>query len=321
MNETSSKFVDSFATEKLLNEKLSKVSHSPLNSLFKDDTISFEDIGNLSFDKSNVEELMSKEGITAFSMPSYCSSNRYIENDRVYFYYYPAANPKCNMLLLHGLFDDNMANYMYFIKQLNTLNVNVFFMLLPYHFERKPCHSSFSGEYFFSADIYRTCNAIAQTMYDIEASYMFIKSLNSLETVLTGFSMGGCMAYKYFVLKKQTVKTFLFNPVTEISTLVLDNPLLTTIGRDIINSGFDIDEYTKMIQKLDPCHSIDYQIDNNMIAVAYSIYDQIISENKYKTFIKKTGITSVTVYSAGHLNVLRVPRLAVDIVDFLIKGI
>ena len=44
MNETSSKYVDSFATEKLINEKLSKVSHSPMDSLFKDDIISFEDI-------------------------------------------------------------------------------------------------------------------------------------------------------------------------------------------------------------------------------------------------------------------------------------
>jgi len=264
---------------------------------------------------------VSKEGITAFSMPSYLSSRRYIENDRIYLYYYPAANPKYNMLLLHGLFDDNMANYVYFIKQLNNLNVNVFFMLLPYHFERKPHHSSFSGEYFFSADIYRTCNAIAKTMYDIEASYMFIESLNSLETILTGFSMGGCMAFKYFILKGQAVKTFLFNPVTELSTLVLDNPLLTTIGRDIINSGFDMNEYTKMLQKLDPCHNIDYQTDNNMIAVVYSVYDQIISEIKYKRFIEKTGITNVNVYSAGHLNVLRVPRLAADIVDFLTKGI
>jgi len=158
-------------------------------------------------------------------------------------------------------------------------------------------------------------------MYDIEVSYMFIKSFDPLETVLTGFSMGGCMAYKYFVLKGQTVKTFLFNPVTELSTLVLDNPLLTTIGKDIINSGFDMDEYTKMLQELDPCHSIDYQTDNNMIAVVYSIYDQIISEKKYKRFIEKTGINNVNVYSAGHLNVLRVPRLAVDIVDFLTKGI
>ena len=94
MNETSSKYVDSFATEKLINEKLSKVSHSPMDSLFKDDIISFEDMGNLSLDRSTVEEQVSKEGITVFSMPSYCSSGRYIENDRIYLYYYPAANPK-----------------------------------------------------------------------------------------------------------------------------------------------------------------------------------------------------------------------------------
>ncbi|KNY26965.1 hypothetical protein [Pseudobacteroides cellulosolvens] len=316
MNETSSKFVDSFAVEKLINEKLLKVSHSPLNSLFKNSNISFEDLDHLSFDKSKAEKLVNRDGITSFCMPSYCKSNHYVENDKVYVYYFPAENPKSNILLLHGLFDDNMANYMYLIKQLNIFNVNVFIMLLPYHFERKPYQSSFSGEYFFSADIYRLCNAISQSMFDIEASLSFIKAFNGLETTLTGFSMGGCMAFKYYILKRQTVKTFLFNPVTELSRLVLDNPLLITIGRDILNSGFDMGKYTRMLEELDPCENIDYQIDNSMISVAYSIYDQIISENKYKTFIRKTGIRNVSVYSAGHLNVLRVPRLATDIIDF-----
>jgi predicted esterase len=316
MNEMSSKFVDSFAVEKLINEKLSKVSHSPLNSLFKYNSISFEELENRSFHNSKVEKLVNKSGISVFSMPSYYNSSIYEENDKVYIYHYPANEPKCNVLLLHGLFDDNMANYMYLIKQLNTLNINVFFMLLPYHFERMPAESYFSGEYFFSADVYRTCNAIKQSVFDIEASMQFIESLDGLKTILTGFSMGGCMAFKYFLLKKQTVKTFLFNPVTDLTRLVLDNQLLVTIGRDILKSGFDMEEYTKLLAALDPCENANFNLNNKNIAMAYSLYDQIIEENKYKKFLVKTGIRNVFVYSAGHLNVLRVPRLAKDIINF-----
>ncbi len=317
MNEASSKFVDTLALEKLLNEKLSKVSHSPSNSVFVFQDMPLEDLELFSLDLAEVKSINDKNGLSCFTLPSFFKSSHYEENNRIYLHHHPAKTPESNILLMHGLFDDNIVNYNFLIKLLNELNINVFFMELPYHFSRKPDASLFSGEYFFSADVYRSRNAFKQAIYDVEASMQFINSHNVLPTMITGFSMGGCIAFRYHLLKKQAVKTFLINPVTDLTRLVWDNPLLVYVKRDMLDSGFELSEYERIYKELDPCDNLYLGFDEDKVAMVYSMYDQIVTGNK--TYIEKTGIKNVLPYSSGHLNILRVPRLSRDISDF-IKG-
>ncbi|HEY9061760.1 MAG TPA: alpha/beta hydrolase [Pseudobacteroides sp.] len=317
MNEASSKFVDKLAMEKLISEKLAKVRHSPDDSFFKKDEISLNCIDDLQLEKSQIKLVDIVNGISHFQIPSFYKQPHYLENNLINIYYYPSDNPQCNILLLHGLFDDNMANYLFLIKQLNELNFNIYFMVLPYHFERRPEGSFFGGEYFFSADLFRTRNAFKQTVLDIEASMQFIGYHNSMPKRILGFSMGGCAAFRYYLLKKSLIKTFLLNPVTEFKKLAWDNNLLLTVGRDLDESLMSRDEVLKILAEIDPCENIgpDFKVDN--LTMVYSIYDQVIEKVKYDAFINKIGIKNAIEYSSGHLNVLRVPRLSRDIFKFL----
>jgi predicted alpha/beta hydrolase family esterase len=318
MNEASSKFVDNLALERLINDKVSKVRHSPLNSMFIPEEKPFHNIEKLHLDISVVSG--KENGNTRwFEIPSFENASPYPENNTIYLYNYPAAVPDGNILLLHGLFDENMFNCAYLIRLLNELNFNVFYMVMPYHFQRRPAASLFSGEYFFSADIYRTQNAFKQAVFDVEASLQFIKHHNPLPVILAGFSMGGCVSFRYYLLKKQTIGTFLLNPVTDLSRIIWDNPLLVTVGRDLLNSGFDLNRCAAIFRELDPCENLDPDLEPRNIAVVHSIYDQIIEEPKFKRFIERTGIQNVHSYHAGHLNILRVPKLATDIRHFFKK--
>ena len=56
------------------------------------------------------------------------------------------------------------------------------------------------------------------------------------------------------------------------------------------------------------------------VALLYSIYDQLIEEKKYKAFIEKTNVKNVNIYHAGHLNILRVPKLSKDIYNFFMEA-
>lgn len=317
MNDASSRFVDRLATEKLINEKLSKVRHSSDNSLFVSETVSFDDMDKFVLEKSQIEVVDNSNGVSHYIIPSFCRKHFYLENNYIHIYYYPSDSPKYNILLLHGLFDDNMANYMFLIKQLNELNINIYLMVLPYHFDRKPIESFFGGEYFFSADIYRTRNAFKQTVLDIEASMQFIGFHNNMSKGLLGFSMGGCAAFRYYLLKNYAVRTFLLNPVTELKGLAWDTHLLKSIGKDIDESLIHKNEVLKILTDIDPCENMKTSFNADNLAMAYSIYDQIIEKNKYDSFIAKIRLKNTTEYLAGHLNVLRVPRLSRDIYKFM----
>ncbi len=316
MNEASSKFVDNLAIDKLLNEKLKKVNHSPEHSLFvpaeglftnKKYSLNF---GKVSYSKKSASR-------TCFEIPSFEKSAYYSENNTIYLHYYPAQNPDYNILFVHGLFDENMLNYEYLIKLLNELKFNVYFMIMPYHFERKPETSLFSGEYFFSGDLFRTQNAFKQAVLDIEACFQFIGNESNLPNILMGFSMGGCVSLRHHVLNKQETPTFLINPLTNLSSVIWDSPLLVTIGRDLKKIGLDMEKCEKFFVEMDPCKNLGENFSGEKIAMVYSNYDQIIEENKYRNFIEIAGIKNAQAYNAGHLNILRVPKLAKDVYDFV----
>jgi predicted alpha/beta hydrolase family esterase len=315
MNEASSKFVDNLALEKLLNEKITKVSHSPENSQFAFEENLFEHLGDGLLDMGAVQK---KENGNQgwFEIPSFVASSGTPENNTIYLYTYPAADADGNILLLHGLFDDNMFNYAYLIRLFNELRLNVFLMIHPYHFQRKPAASLFSGEYFFSADIYRTQHAIKQAIFDVDACLQLIRNLNPLPAMLAGFSMGGTISFRYYQLKKPMVKAFLINPVTDLSRVIWDNPLFVTVDQDLQKSGFRPEDCIPVFKELDPCENLKPGVPLHNLAVVFSIYDQIIEMRKNQLFIERSGLQNAHAYHAGHLNILRVPKLAMDIRHF-----
>lgn len=268
---------------------------------------------------SKVKFVEGDKNLKRFEIPSFIKTKVYTENDTIYLYYHPAENPACNILLLHGLYDDNMINYTFLIKLLNELKFNVFFMELPYHFNRKPEDSAFSGEYFVSADLLRSRNAFTQSLYDIEASRKLINNINTLPCLLVGFSMGGCISFRYHILRDSFIGTFLINPVTDMLSLIWENPLLIRVRKDLEDHGFGKERVAEVFKILDPCENISFASNVDNIAIVYSLYDQIIGMEKNTIFIEKVkyaGLKKIFEYHAGHLNILRVPRLSNDIYDF-----
>lgn len=321
MNETSSKLVDRLAMGKLIKERLAKVSHSPYNSLFNHNDILFSDLENCRLNLAEVELSSTDNGLEYFSFVSYFNSLEYKENNIVYIYKHTVENAEGNILFVHGLFDDNMSNYP-FIKMLNNLNFNVFFMVLPYHYNRKPESSMFSGEFFLSADIHRSIVAFKQAVFDVEYSLQLIKSINELPTIITGFSMGGGVVFRHSVLKKQPTKVFLISPISNLPKLIWDSPLLSsTIGQTLTQSGFDMNYYEKICKEVNPCDNLNQEFDNRKVAAVYPLYDQLIDAENYNTFIEKTKVTNIIPYLSGHIEILKIPRLAADICNYFKKPI
>lgn len=316
MNEASSKFVDNLATEKLIKDKLMKVRHSMTNSDFIHQNIMLKDAIK-EFDTIRIEE-GEKLQKKYYIIPSGIMLPFYEENNNIYLYYHPCNNPSCNILITHGLYDDNMGNYDFLIKLLNDLNFDVYFMTLPYHFDRTPKSSKFSGEYYLSADLYRSANGFKQAVSDLDASLKFISKRNSLPQIVCGFSMGGCVLLRYYILKNGELNAFLINPVVNLSVLMRENPLFAFIRRDLEDFG-DFEIIKKIFKELDPEANLNNCKNYSRLGIAYGVYDQVISEESYEKFVKDTECENVFSYMSGHLNILRVPKLSKDIMVYYEK--
>lgn len=316
MNEASSKFVDQFALEKLLHEKLLKVHHSPLSSSFKKEESFFSDFNRAEFDTSKMTSFQSGPAYQVVKAPSPLMTEDHPENNEIYLHFHPADEGVGNILFVHGLFDDNITNYNYLIQLLNEAGFNVFLFVLPYHYQRKPKESLFSGEFFWSADLFRSQHAAKQAVYDLKFAVRMVRHLSTLPTIVTGFSMGGNVSLRYFLLEEMADGLFLINPVTRLSQLIWESPLLCSVQKDLESAGYDLEKAEQYFQALDPVQNIGCRPFKKPVAMGFSIYDQIISQKMYQDFIAKFDFARVIPYNTGHLNILRVPKLASDISQY-----
>jgi pimeloyl-ACP methyl ester carboxylesterase len=316
MNESSSKFVDQFALEKLLNEKLSKVHHSPFDSYFCEDKSFFNGFKSVAFDAAGITFIQDDLSHRVIKIASPVIADPYPENNIIYLHFHPAAEARGNILLVHGLFDDNMLNYNFLFQLLKEAGFNIFLLELPYHYQRKPAESLFSGEFFWSADLFRSQHAAKQAVFDLQIAVALVKHLIPLPTMLAGYSMGGCVSLRYYQLENCVDALFLINPVTRLSQLIWESPLLCSVQNDLENAGFNLDRAQSFFQVLDPVNNISSNLSKQPVAIGYSIYDQVIEEQMYIRFIDQFKFKTVFSYHAGHLNILRVPKLSNDMVQF-----
>ena len=311
MNEESSKFVDKLALEKLLTEKLELVHHYPSG------TIDFQKpfFDNFDHIKQTTNTNILKRDF-GFSFLSPISSG-YAENETCSVYAFETTNATHSIVFQHGIFEDNRAIYNFLIKNLNILGINVYLSTMPYHYERKPADSLFSGEFFWSADVTRTRSAFVQGIYDLYTLYQIIRNKNQHSVILTGFSMGATLCLLLSTIIQELDGIVAINPAVSLSEIVWESPLCKTIKQDFITSGYTLEQIKNVYKSFEPAclNSIKYSSDRLMIC--YGIYDQVTSPSQYNILVKKWDIQYINNYKAAHLNILREPKLARDINNFI----
>ncbi|HDR7494137.1 TPA: alpha/beta hydrolase family protein [Bacillus cereus] len=97
-----------------------------------------------------------------------------------------------HVIFVHGWrMDSNERVKNIFHDQMKDLGWNMYYFTLPYHFEREPENSLYSGEYMVSANIERTVQASRQAVVDLRALIHWIKVNKGGPVILIGISLGG----------------------------------------------------------------------------------------------------------------------------------
>jgi len=102
---------------------------------------------------------------------------------------------------------------------------------------------------------------------------------------LSGLAWEGAYLFRYHMLRDSFKGTFLINPVTDMLLLVWDNPLLVKVKKDLEDSGVGKEQVMDVFRIIDPCENINTRFNTDNIAVVYSIYDQIVGEEKERNIL------------------------------------
>lgn len=316
MNEASSRFVDNLVMEKLVSEKLKQVHHVPTAD---SDELYSKIFDDPHFFNNRTIEIQEQNNHTIrFSSPI---KSEYEENNDVTVKIHSTNQDKLtgSIILVHGLFEENREIYNFLINNLNTFGYNIYQTTLPFHYERKPASSLFGGEYFWSANVQRSRNAFKQGVAENYLLYKHLKSETNKPVHFVSFSMGGGVTMSMQSVVDDLDKVFLMNPTCSLSAIVWDSPLCQTIKEDLLNYGWDLDKIVEVYSHFDPATLLRSKTLTNT-AIAYGVYDMITTIDQYTELVKKIQFGQSGQYQSGHLNLLRVPKLASDINLFFNKN-
>ncbi len=311
MNESFSKYVDQLVLQKLISQ-LSKVHHFPnkLEALQKFQ--GFDSVPPLP--QPIIKEI--EKNRKTISFPSFLKTE-YPENDYCWLEAFLSPNSVGTILFIHGLYEDNLDLYKSIISVLHQQNFNFYLYKLPFHYERKPKESKFSGEFLWSGDFYRSAIGFLQSLYDLYQIYHYIKSLHSNEKVmLVSFSMGGAIGLLFSGFYPQVDGVAILNPACKLADIVFENPLCSSIKEDILQSNYTLSMIEQFYNSYDPFYFSSSTISRDKILMVFGIYDQIFNYKYYNMLAEEWKLKHILKYNAGHINLLKIPKLGIDIGNF-----
>lgn len=316
MEEASSKFVDTIATRKLLESKLTLVQHrSPAGVPLGETGLGDPAAWPLLPETAQRERTAAGEEVR---FPSHFRSGA-AENDTVVIRRFRREGASREVLLLHGLYEENWQIYSFLIMLLQEEGVDVALLVLPYHYDRQPAGSAFSGEYFWSGDVPRSARAFRQATCDLVQAWHLLRREAGRPVGLAGFSMGGGVALTASTLFPFDA-VFAINPVCNIPDLVWRRPLFATVRADLEAQGLAMTDVDRYYHDYDPLNRLPAATPARRIAIAVGEYDQINDPLNYERLRQRWQPGGRFDYRAGHLNILRVPKLAGDIAAWCRSG-
>lgn len=85
----------------------------------------------------------------------------------------------------------------------------------------------------------------------------------------------------------------------------------------MIQNGYELQDVLNIMQVFEPISNPKRKNMGKNLALAIGEYDQIVDAKDYEKFSEEFQPRDVFSYHCGHLNILRVPKLAEDIRNML----
>ncbi len=229
-----------------------------------------------------------------------------------------------NIIFVHGWRQDSFDRLKkIFHDRMGNLGWNMYYFTLPYHFQREPEKSLYSGEYMISANIPRTLISVRQSIVDLRALIKWIKDNKKGPVVVIGISLGGFITNLVATLESQIdalVSIFYSN---RLSYSIWNTSPGKFIREDLEHHGVNYNDLIKYWRITEPSEGIP-KINKDNILLISAKYDQYVHIEDADYLWESWGKPTRYVYNCGHAGiVLNRKKIATDTLLFLqnkIKG-
>lgn len=229
-----------------------------------------------------------------------------------------ASNDNINIIFVHGWRADNLNRLgKVFLESFIERSYNIYNYVLPFHMERSPETSLYSGEYFVSADVIRTLKSEQQAVSDIRDLINFIKTQKKGKIIIIGLSLGGITTNLLSEVEENIDVLISLFYANDLSYTIYQTDAGKYIKKDFTRNKFDYSLLKKSWEVINPSLRKPI-IDLNNIMIVSGKYDKYVINKDTDVLWKNWGKPKRYMYSCGHSGiVISKNKIKRDVLEFI----
>lgn len=223
-----------------------------------------------------------------------------------------------NIILIHGWRASKLNRLEYvFLDRFIEKRYNMYRYILPFHMDRCPDTSLYSGEYFFSANVNRTLKSVQQSVSDIRALIRYIKEKRDGKIIIIGLSLGGLIANLLCQVEENIDMLISLFYANDLSFTAFETTAGKFIKEDFIKNNFDMNKLRECWSIINPSLTKPL-IARDKILLVSGIYDKYVLKEDTDQLWIQWGKPTRYIYRCGHSGiVLYKNRIKDDILKFI----
>ncbi|WP_336974568.1 alpha/beta hydrolase [Bacillus thuringiensis] len=227
-----------------------------------------------------------------------------------------------NVILVHGWRMDSTNKLKNIFQQkMVDLGWNMYYFSMPYHFDREPEASLYSGEYMISANVERTVEASQQAVADLRALIHWIKENKKGPVILIGISLGGFITNLTTLVEPQIDVLVSIFYANRLSYSIWKTNPGKYIKKDLQEHGVTYEDLINHWKITDPSQSVPVMNKDNILLISAK-NDQYVHIEDTDYLWEAWEKPARYVYNGGHAGiVLNRNKIATDTIQFIRKRI
>ncbi|MFB2350346.1 alpha/beta hydrolase [Priestia megaterium] len=207
---------------------------------------------------------------------------------------------KPNVIFVHGwrMKGFDRVKKIFHDSIMNNLGWNMYYYTLPYHLERQPEASLYSGEFMVSANINRTVESTRQAIVDLRALIQWMKNNKQGPVIIIGVSLGGFISNLVATLESEIdalVSIFYSN---RLSYSIWNTIPGKYIRRDLESHGVNYNDLVKYWELVEPNQALP-KINKENILLISAKHDQYVHIQDADLLWESWGKPTRYVYNCG----------------------
>ena len=218
------------------------------------------------------------------------------------------GRPRTTLLFLHSWMApvsraEDLLLLPYFARK---LDVDILSLHLPYHGRRKPEESAFHGEYFWTADLVRTFEALRQSIFDARSLIAWLRQQQGDQPApigVMGVSLGGMVALGLACFEPTLDFAIPVSAHLDLAGVLADAALLVPMRKDLARHGWgpeDVHAYTHSLV-LNEALPV---VPKERLLFVVGRYDRILHTDRTVDLWQRWGRPPIHWFEAGHLGIL-----------------